>query len=81
MISEGSCDWSNDAKNSALKSGIIDILKYILIENFWKLKKKVYFFYCFCCTLDQISARLVSSRDFFKKNRVCLVTKCMNNVI
>ncbi len=36
MISEGSCDiedWSNDAENSALITGINDILKYIQIEN------------------------------------------------
>jgi len=36
MISEGSCDtedWSNDAENSALITGIIYILKYINIEN------------------------------------------------
>ncbi len=36
MISEGSCDtedWSNDAKNSALITEKIYILKYIKIEN------------------------------------------------
>ncbi len=36
MISEGSCDtedWSNDAENSALITGINYILKYITIEN------------------------------------------------
>jgi len=36
MISEGSCDtedWSNDAENSALITGINGILKYIKIEN------------------------------------------------
>ncbi len=36
MISEGSCDtedWSNDAENSALITGINYILKYIQIEN------------------------------------------------
>ncbi len=36
MISEGSCDtenWSNDAENSALISGINYIIKYIQIEN------------------------------------------------
>ncbi len=39
MISDGSCDtkdWSNDAENSALITGINDILKYIQVENnFW----------------------------------------------
>ncbi len=38
MISEGSCDtedWSNDAENSALTSGINYILKCIHIENFY----------------------------------------------
>ncbi len=33
MISEGSCDWSNDAENEALIKGINYILKYIQIEN------------------------------------------------
>ncbi len=36
MISEGSCDtedWSKDAENSALITGINYILKYIQIEN------------------------------------------------
>ncbi len=36
MISEGSCDtedWSNDAENSALKSGINYMLTYIEIES------------------------------------------------
>jgi len=36
VISEGSCDpedWSNDAENSALITGINYILQYIHIEN------------------------------------------------
>ncbi len=33
MISEGSCNWSNDAENSALITEINYILKYIQIEN------------------------------------------------
>ncbi len=36
MISEGSCDtedWSNDAENSALMTGIYYIINYIHIEN------------------------------------------------
>ncbi len=36
MISEGSCDtedWSNDAENTALITGINYTLKYIQIEN------------------------------------------------
>ncbi len=36
MISEGSCDtedWSNDAENTALITGINYILTYIKIEN------------------------------------------------
>ncbi len=41
MISEGSCDtedWSNDAENSALTSGINYIWKYIKLENsYYKL--------------------------------------------
>ncbi len=40
MISEGSCDtedWRNDAENSALITGINYILKYIKIENLFKI--------------------------------------------
>ncbi len=40
MISEGSCDtedWSNDAENSALIIGINYVLKYIKIDNYYKL--------------------------------------------
>ena len=36
MISEGSCDtedWSNDAENSALITGINYFIKYIHTEN------------------------------------------------
>ncbi len=65
MISEGSCDtedWSNDAENSALITGINYILKYILnIKNISQ-------YYCFCCILDQTNTGLVNRRDFFKKN-------------
>ncbi len=31
--------------------------------------KNISEFYCFCCTLDQINAGLVSRRDFFKKKK------------
>ncbi len=56
-----SCDWSNDAKNSALITGINYILKYILnIKNISQ-------YYCFCCILDQTNTGLVNRRDFFKK--------------
>ncbi len=34
MISEGSCDWSNDARNSSFEiTEINNILKYIQIES------------------------------------------------
>ncbi len=57
-----SCDWSNDAENSALITGINYILKYILnIKNISQ-------YYCFCCILDQTNTGLVNRRDFFKKN-------------
>jgi len=55
MISEGSCDtedWSNDAENSALITGINYALLYIHIENisrifsfiklYWHRKKTLY---------------------------------------
>ncbi len=57
MISEGSCDtedWSNDAENTALITGINYILKYIKIENFIlncnNISQNYYFFLYF----DQI---------------------------
>ncbi len=68
MISEGSCDWSNDAENEALIKGINYIFKYIQIENsYWNSKTNLQY-HCFCCILDQINAGLVSRREFFKKN-------------
>ncbi len=58
-----SCDWSNDAENSALITGINYILKYILnIKNISQ-------YYCFCCILDQTNTSLVNRRDFFKKKK------------
>ncbi len=57
-----SCDWSNDAENSALITGINYILKYIL--NI----KKHFTILLFCCILDQTHTGLVNRRDFFKKN-------------
>ncbi len=54
-------DWSNDAENSALITGINYILKYILnIKNISQ-------YYCFCCILDQTNTGLANRRDFFKK--------------
>ncbi len=66
MISEGSCDtedWSNDAENSALITEINCILKYIHIENIFKLYRIFY------CSFDQINAALVNRRDFFQKRK------------
>ncbi len=64
-----SCDWSNDAKNSALITGINYILKYILnIKNISQ-------YYCFCCILDQTNTGFVNRRDFFKKNKKILLFK------
>ncbi len=65
MISEGSCDtedWSNDAENSALITGINYILndKNSSCNNFSQ-------YYSFYCILDQINAALVNIRDFFQK--------------
>jgi len=59
MISEGSCDtenWSNDAENSALITGINYIIKYI-----YSYLRLLLFYYIF----DQINSRLESRRDFF----------------
>ncbi len=71
-----SCDWSNDAKNSALITGINYILKYILnIKNISQ-------YYCFCCILDQTNTGLVNRRDFFKKKKKNLtVQKLLNGSV
>ncbi len=61
MISEGSCDWSNDAENLALIKGINYILKYIQIES-------SYFKYCFCFILDQINAAWWAEENSLKKH-------------
>ncbi len=60
MISEGSCDtedWSNDAENSALPSQI-NILKYIQIENLFKIVIILQIYYI----LNGINAALMSIR-------------------
>ncbi len=50
MISEGSCDtedWTNDAENSALITGIHGILNYIQTENtYFKFFIIFHNFYC-----------------------------------
>jgi len=71
MISEGSCDtedWSNDAENSALITGINYVLLYIQIEN-CILNCNIIFQYCFYSIFVQLRAALVSRKDFFKKQR------------
>ncbi len=63
MISEGSCDtedWSNDAENSALITGISNIK----IENTPFI---LYITLLLYCVFDQINAALVIIRDFFQK--------------
>ncbi len=61
MISEESCDtedWSNDAENTALITGINYILKYIKIENCYFISQ-YYWFYC------------IFDRDFQKTFKHC----------
>ncbi len=58
MISEGSCDtedWSNDAKNSALITGINYILQYIQIEDSILNCKNVSQYYWFYYILNQMN--------------------------
>ncbi len=55
MISEGSCDtedWSNDAENSALITGINYILKYIQIEKVHLNCNNISQYYWFSCIFD-----------------------------
>ncbi len=72
MISEGSCDtedWSNDAENSALITGINYILKYIKIEtvilNCNNISRNNLDF--FFCIFNQRDTALMTRRNFFKK--------------
>ncbi len=70
MISEGSCDtedWSNDAENSALITGINSILKYIKIGTNIRNCIKILQYYFFFCIFDEIDIALMSRRNFFKK--------------
>ncbi len=57
MISKGSFDtedWSNDAENSALITGINYILTYIHIENsYFKLVKKIIILMFYCIFYDK----------------------------
>ncbi len=67
MISD---DWSNDAENSALITGINWVLQYVKVENhFSNLQKNIsQFYWVLFCIIDQINATLISRRDFFFKN-------------
>jgi len=72
MISEGSCDtedWSNDAENSALITGIN--LHFITHSNqkclFWFVKIFSNFT-VFIEFIDQINAASISRRGFFQKH-------------
>ncbi len=69
MISEGSCDaedWSNDAENSALITGINYILTYIHIENTFYIV--VIFHKITGFFLWSNNAALLSRRDFFQNH-------------
>ncbi len=68
MISEGSCDtedWSNDAENSALITGINYIFKYIKKKIFISNCNNISQYYCFYCIFDLIKVALVNIRDIF----------------
>ena len=61
MISEGSCDtedWSNDAENSALITGINYSLKYIQIENSYFKKEKYFKIFLFLLYFGSNKCRL-----------------------
>jgi len=51
---------SNDANNSALITGINDILQYIHIENKYFKLKSYLIMLCFYCTFGQINAPLMN---------------------
>ncbi len=54
MISEGSCD-TEDSSNDAENTA-------------FDHRNNISQYYCFYCIFDQITAALVSRRDFFKKH-------------
>ncbi len=61
-------DWSNDAENSDLITGINYILKYITIKTVILNCNNISQNYCFYCIFDQINADLVSISDLFQKH-------------
>ncbi len=71
-----SCDWSNEAENSALITGINYILKYILnIKNISQ-------YYCFCCILDQTIQAWWTEETSLKNNKKNLtVQKLLNGSV
>ncbi len=67
MISEGSCDWSNDDKiqlwnHNKLHFKIYSNRKQLFKKSIYVKKKN----HCFYCILNQINAGLVNRRDLFK---------------
>ncbi len=69
MISEGSCDtedWSNDAENSGLVTGINYNLQYIQIDFFFLNCNNISQYYCFYSVSGQINGEH-TVRDFFQK--------------
>ncbi len=68
MISGGSCDtedWSNDAENSALITGIN--LHFTIYSNRSIIlnSNNISQYYCFYCSFEQINAALVSQRYYY----------------
>ncbi len=54
-------DWSNDAENAALATGINDILNRKVHLNFKNILK-------YCCFCGSIKTASVSRRDFYQKH-------------
>ncbi len=66
MISEGSCDtkdWSNDAENSALITGIYFFNIYIFKQKIVILNcNHISQYYCFYCMFYQINTALIQHK-------------------
>ncbi len=80
MMSEGSCDWSNDAENTAAHH------RNKLHFNIYLKKKPVIwncnnisYYCCFYCIFDQINAALVSRRVFKTISRNLTNTKLLSH--
>ncbi len=72
-------DWSNDAENTAAHHR--NKLQFNTYSDTMLKIKNISQYFCFCCTLDQINAGLVSRKDFFKNIKNLTVQKLLTGSV